>query len=141
LRRLSPLPASQAVEIDHDDDERDDALPERIEVEQVRAVVDRRQDERADQREGAKLGVFLTLNPQTREMDKEAASAGLYDSGGGKVPRRQILTAAEVIEGKRSEVPFDHTGDADVARVGAVCAGDREFAARVAHPVVEHQRR
>ncbi len=39
------------------------------------------------EREGAKLGVFLTLNPATREMEKEAASAGLYDSGGGKVPR------------------------------------------------------
>jgi DNA modification methylase len=61
------------------------------------------------EREGAKLGVFLTLNPPTREMEKEAASAGLYDSGGGKVPRLQILTAAEVIEGKRPQVPFGHT--------------------------------
>ena len=61
------------------------------------------------EREGAKLGVFLTLNPATREMEKEAASAGLYDSGGGKVPRLQILTAAQVIEGKRPQVPFGHT--------------------------------
>jgi site-specific DNA-methyltransferase (adenine-specific) len=42
-------------------------------------------------------------------MQKEAASAGLYDSGGGKIPRLQILTAAEVIEGKRPQVPFGHT--------------------------------
>jgi hypothetical protein len=55
------------------------------------------------------VAVFLTLNPATREMEKEAASAGLYDSGGGKVPRLQILTAAEVIEGKRPQVPFGHT--------------------------------
>ncbi len=61
------------------------------------------------EREGAKLGVFLTLNPATREMEKEAASAGLYDSGGGKVPRLQILTAAQVIDGKRPQVPFGHT--------------------------------
>ena len=61
------------------------------------------------EREDAKLGVFLTLNPPTREMEREAASAGLYDSGGGKVPRLQILTAADVIEGKRPQVPFGHT--------------------------------
>ncbi len=61
------------------------------------------------EREGAKLGVFLTLNPATREVEKEAASAGLYDSGGGKVPRLQILTAADVIAGKRPQVPFGHT--------------------------------
>jgi site-specific DNA-methyltransferase (adenine-specific) len=61
------------------------------------------------EREGVALGVFLTLNPPTREMEKEAASARLYDSGGGKVPRLQILTAAEVIEGKRPKVPFGHT--------------------------------
>jgi hypothetical protein len=39
----------------------------------------------------------------------EAASAGLYDSGGGKVPGLQILTAAQVIDGKRPQVPFGHT--------------------------------
>ncbi len=61
------------------------------------------------EREEARLGVFLTLNPPTREMEKEAASAGLYDSGAGKVPRLQILTAAEVIDGKRPQVPFGHT--------------------------------
>ena len=61
------------------------------------------------EREDAKLGVFLTLNPPTREMEKEAASAGLYDSGAGKVPRLQILTAAEVIDGRRPQVPFGHT--------------------------------
>ncbi len=61
------------------------------------------------EREGAALGVFLTLNPPTREMEKEAASAGLYDSGGGKIARLQIFTAAQVIDGKRPQVPFGHT--------------------------------
>ncbi len=61
------------------------------------------------EREGAKLGVFLTLNPPTREMEKEAASAGLYESGGKKFARLQILTAADVIDGKRPQVPFGHT--------------------------------
>ena len=61
------------------------------------------------EREGAALGIFLTLNDPTREMEKEAASAGLYDSGAGKVAKLQILTAAQVIEGKRPRVPFGHT--------------------------------
>ena len=61
------------------------------------------------EREEAKLGVFLTLNKPTREMEKEAASAGFYESGGRKFLRVQILTAAEVIVGKRPLVPFGHT--------------------------------
>jgi site-specific DNA-methyltransferase (adenine-specific) len=60
-------------------------------------------------RESAPLGVFLTLKVPTREMEKEAASAGFFESGGQKFPRVQILTAAEVIEGKRPRVPFGHT--------------------------------
>ena len=42
------------------------------------------------------LGLFLTLNEPTREMEKEAASAGLYETGGMKVPKLQILTAAQI---------------------------------------------
>ncbi len=61
------------------------------------------------EREDAALGVFLTLKEPTREMDKEAASAGLYESGGKKFAKLQILTAAEVIDGRRPQVPFGHT--------------------------------
>lgn len=60
-------------------------------------------------REKAALGIFLTLNEPTREMLKEAAAAGLYDSGGHKVPRIQILTAAEVLDNRRPQIPFGHT--------------------------------
>ena len=60
------------------------------------------------EREGAALGVFLTLKAPTREMEKEAAAAGLFESGGQKFPKLQILTAAEVIEGKRPRAPFGH---------------------------------
>jgi site-specific DNA-methyltransferase (adenine-specific) len=60
-------------------------------------------------REKAALGFFLTLNPPTREMTKEAASAGLYETGGQKVPRLQILTAAEILDGKRPQLPFGHS--------------------------------
>ncbi len=57
-------------------------------------------------REKAALGLFLTLNPPSREMTKEAVSAGFYQTGGMKFPRLQILTAAEVLEGKRPQLPF-----------------------------------
>ncbi|MGB3580906.1 MAG: DNA methyltransferase, partial [Roseiarcus sp.] len=61
------------------------------------------------EREDAALGIFLTLNNPTREMEKEAASAGFYDPGGRKFLKLQILTAAQVIGGKRPQVPFGHT--------------------------------
>lgn len=61
------------------------------------------------EREGAALGIFLTLNPPTREMEKEAASAGFYETGGRKFPRLQILTAAQVIDERRPQVPFGFT--------------------------------
>ena len=61
------------------------------------------------EREGAALGIVLTLNPPTREMEKEAASAGFYETGGQKLLKLQILTALQVLDGKRPHVPFGHT--------------------------------
>lgn len=60
-------------------------------------------------REKAALGFFLTLNEPTREMIKEAASAGFYETGGQKIPRLQILTAKEILDGKRPQLPFGHS--------------------------------
>jgi site-specific DNA-methyltransferase (adenine-specific) len=61
------------------------------------------------EREKAMLGLFLALNPPTREMEREAASAGIYETGGMKVPRLQILTAAEILDNRRPQVPFGFT--------------------------------
>ncbi len=61
------------------------------------------------EREGAAIGIFLTLREPTREMEKEAASAGFYETGGRKFPRIQILTAAQVIDDRRPQVPFGFT--------------------------------
>jgi site-specific DNA-methyltransferase (adenine-specific) len=61
------------------------------------------------EREKAALGLFLTLNPPTREMEREAASAGLYETGGMKVPKLQILTAAQILDNRRPQVPFGFT--------------------------------
>lgn len=61
------------------------------------------------EREKAALGLFLMLNKPTREMEREAASAGIYETGGMKVPRLQILTAAEILDNRRPQVPFGFT--------------------------------
>ncbi len=61
------------------------------------------------EREKAAMGLFLTLNNPTREMEREAASAGMYETGGMKVPRLQILTAALILNGRRPQVPFGFT--------------------------------
>lgn len=61
------------------------------------------------EREKAVIGIFLSLHPATREMEREAASAGFYETGGRKFPRIQILTAAQVIDDRRPQVPFGFT--------------------------------
>ena len=58
------------------------------------------------EREKAALGLFLTLKEPTREMEKEAANAGFYETGGMKVPRVQILTAGQILDKRRPQVPF-----------------------------------
>lgn len=51
------------------------------------------------EREGAQIGVFLTLTEPSRPMVTEAAGAGLYEVPGlaGAVPRIQIVTIAEAL--------------------------------------------
>ena len=65
------------------------------------------------EREKAAMGLFLTLNEPTREMEKEAAAAGFYETGKldlkVKVPKLQILTAAQILDGKRPRMPFGLT--------------------------------
>lgn len=68
-------------------------------------------------REGAAIGVLVTARPPTDEMVKEAATGGLYTStwDGRTFPRLQILTAADVVHGKRIEMPSQR-GTSDFAR-------------------------
>lgn len=59
-------------------------------------------------REKAAIGVFLTLEEPTRDMQTEAVSAGFYHSPvwGRNYPRVQILTIGELLSGqKRLEMP------------------------------------
>jgi DNA modification methylase len=58
------------------------------------------------EREKAQIGVLLTLDEPTRPMRTEAASSGFYKSSWGNYPRLQILTIAELLDGRRVEYPW-----------------------------------
>lgn len=54
-------------------------------------------------RENAQIGLFVTLNPPTDPMAKEALSAGYYESPIGKsYPKIQILTIEDLLSGNKS---------------------------------------
>ena len=59
------------------------------------------------EREKAAIGLFVTLAQPTREMEKEAASAGFYESPHhGAFPKIQILTIEGLLDGsERAEFP------------------------------------
>ena len=44
---------------------------------------------------------FLSLREPSKAMKLEAAEAGMYDYRGTKYPRIQLLTVAEILEGKK----------------------------------------
>jgi DNA modification methylase len=59
-------------------------------------------------REKAQIGVLITFQESTHPMRTEAADAGFYDSPWGKkYPRIQILSVAELLEGKQIDYPPD----------------------------------
>lgn len=58
------------------------------------------------EREKAEVGVLISLEPATKPMEKEAASAGFYDSPfGKKYPRLQLVTVGELLASKEIEYP------------------------------------
>jgi site-specific DNA-methyltransferase (adenine-specific) len=57
-------------------------------------------------REKAAMGLFITLEPPTRDMDTEAATAGIYHSTHwGDFPRFQIRTIEDILHGKEFKTP------------------------------------
>ena len=62
-------------------------------------------------REGEPIGVLVTLNPPTREMKTEAVAAGSHHSERWRkdYPRLQILTAADLLDGKQVQMPPQHS--------------------------------
>jgi DNA modification methylase len=59
------------------------------------------------EREGAKVGVFVTLEDPTTRMRVEATAAGFYESPmHGKFERIQILTIEDLFAGARPHLPW-----------------------------------
>jgi len=58
------------------------------------------------EREGAKIGLFLTLAEPTQPMRTEAIKAGYYEAWMGRFPKLQILTIVELLAGRRPELPI-----------------------------------
>lgn len=59
------------------------------------------------EREGAVMGVFITLEPASRDMQTEAVAAGFYHSPGWNrdYPKLQILTISELLDGGELKMP------------------------------------
>ena len=58
-------------------------------------------------RENATIGVFITLEPSSSEMTREAVSAGFYhsDEWNRDYSRLQILTIADLLNGAEVKMP------------------------------------
>lgn len=57
------------------------------------------------EREKAELGLFICLDPPTREMEREAVVAGFASVVHGRIPRLQIMSIADWFEGRRPHLP------------------------------------
>jgi DNA modification methylase len=58
------------------------------------------------EREKAQIGVFMTLENPTKPMYEEAATGGFYEPlYGKKIPKIQILTIENLLDGKRIQLP------------------------------------
>ncbi|QJQ32749.1 site-specific DNA-methyltransferase [Sphingomonas lacunae] len=59
------------------------------------------------EREKSPIGLFVCAVAPTREMEREAAAAGVYEGADGRTyPRLQIYTLAEYFAGLRPKVPL-----------------------------------
>jgi hypothetical protein len=65
-------------------------------VRDLRGVIDR---------ENAEIGVLISMQEPTQPMRAEAAACGFYKSLWGQHPRLQILTIAELLQGKSIDYP------------------------------------
>jgi DNA modification methylase len=60
--------------------------------------------------EGAKMGVFLTLEPPTKGMVAQAAAAGFYKTEFGEYPKVQIVTVSQLFQpGNPLQMPWQDT--------------------------------
>ncbi len=60
-------------------------------------------------REKADIGVLVALSEPTSKMRTDAAAMGTYKSPfGSKHPKIQIITVAQILEGKKPDLPHQH---------------------------------
>ena len=85
-------------------------------VRDLRGVVDR---------EKAAIGVLISFQEPTREMRKEAASAGFYHSPGWNkdYPRLQLITVEELLAGRKIDYPPSKEVDVTYKRAPKAKAG------------------
>jgi DNA modification methylase len=57
------------------------------------------------ERERAKMGLFVTLAEPTDPMKKEALKAGFAEVANGKFRKIQIVTVADLLDGKKPDLP------------------------------------
>ncbi len=71
------------------------------------------------EREGAAIGVFITLEEPTRDMTTEAVSAGYYHSPGWDrdYPKIQVLTISQLLHGAEIKMPPAHGTFKEAQRV------------------------
>jgi site-specific DNA-methyltransferase (adenine-specific) len=80
-------------------------------------------------RENAALGVFITLEPPTKDMEKEALSAGYYTSELWQkdYPKIQILTIEQLLNGEQVQMPPAHGTFKKAEKVKRVEGSQGEF--------------
>jgi site-specific DNA-methyltransferase (adenine-specific) len=81
------------------------------------------------QRENAAIGVFITLEPASRDMIAEAVSAGSYHSPGwhSDYPKIQILTIADLLKGAKVQMPVQYGTFKQAKRVREVSGTQAEL--------------
>lgn len=78
------------------------------------------------EREGAKIGVFITAQPPSRAMERDAAAVGVWENEytGRKHARLQIITLAELFRNVRPDIPWvDTSGQKKAKREDAAKQG------------------
>jgi site-specific DNA-methyltransferase (adenine-specific) len=63
------------------------------------------------ERENALGGMFVTLTEPAREMTREAAAAGFFETSFGRHPKIQILTIAGLLAGQKPDLPSPARGE------------------------------
>ncbi|MDP2168239.1 MAG: DNA methyltransferase, partial [Thermodesulfovibrionales bacterium] len=71
------------------------------------------------EREKAAMGLFVTLQPPTRDMAKEAAATGFYHSVilNKDFPKMQIMTIEELLNGRKPKIPYQFVSYKQAERV------------------------